>query len=177
MTERGERLAREILGRLEDLEATLAPLSDEDWRRACAAEGWPVGFVAYHIGLGLARQTGWIDTRLAGGPAHAFSWDETHALNAMYRSRHPSPARDDTLRFVRERGERLATLARDLTDEQLDEVAFSYEGRERFVEWIIRAVALRHIDGHHRSVKETLAPTPSPGSASASPTRRDPPGS
>lgn len=36
----------------------LASLNEETWRLRCAAVGWPLGFVAYHISLGLERQAG-----------------------------------------------------------------------------------------------------------------------
>lgn len=157
MTERGERLATDLLARLADLDATLAPLGDEEWRRVCAAEGWPLGFVAYHIGLGLARQAGWIEARGAGAAPHDFNWDETHELNAMYFARHGSASREETRRFLRHEGQRVVSLARSLSEDALDASAFSYEGRERSAEWVLRSVSLRHIDGHHRSIKATLA--------------------
>ena len=157
MGERGERCADAILKRITELERTLAPLGTLEWRRACAAEGWPLGLVASHIGLGLDRQAGWIEEHARSGEPHAFSWDETNGLNAENAKRRGLLSKTSAMRFVRDRAERVATLARELTDAQLDAVVFSYEGRGRTAEWVLAVLACRHIDEHHRSIKAAIA--------------------
>ena len=157
MGERGERCADAILKRITELERTLAPLGIEEWRRACAAEGWPLGLVASHIGLGLDRQAGWIEEHARSGEAHAFSWDETNGLNAENAKRRGLLSKMSATRFLRDRAERIATLSRELTDEQLDAVVFSYEGKGRSAEWVLSVLACRHIDEHHRSIRAALA--------------------
>ena len=156
MGERGERCADAILKRITELERTLAPLGIEEWRRPCAAEGWSLGLVASHIGLGLDRQAGWIEEHARSGAPHAFSWDETNELNAENAKRRGLLSKMSATRFVRDRAERLASLARVLTDEQLDAVVFSHEGKGRTAEWVLAVLACRHIDEHHRSIKNTL---------------------
>jgi hypothetical protein len=156
MGERGERCADAILRRITELERTLAPLGIEEWRRPCAAEGWSLGLVASHIGLGLDRQAGWIEEHARSGAPHAFSWDETNELNAENAKRRGLLSKMNATRFVRDRAERLASLARVLTDEQLDAVVFSHEGKGRTAEWVLAVLACRHIDEHHRSIKNTL---------------------
>jgi len=157
MGERGERCADAILKRITELERTLAPLGSLEWRKPCLAEGWPLGLVASHIGLGLDRQMGWIEEHARSGEAHAFSWDETNGLNAENAKRRGLLSKMSAMRFVRDRAERVASLARDLTDAQLDAVVFSYEGKGRTAEWVIAVLACRHIDEHHRSIKAALA--------------------
>ena len=157
MAERGERCADAILRRITELERTLAPLGIEDWRRPCAAEGWPLGLVASHIGLGLDRQAGWIEEHARSGAPHAFSWDETNELNAENAKRRGLLSKMSATRFVRDRADRLASLARVLTDEQLDAVVFSHEGKGRTAEWVLSVLACRHIDEHHRSIKASIA--------------------
>ena len=61
------------------------------------------------------------------------------------------------MRFLRDRAERVASLARDLADSQLDAVVFSYEGKGRTAEWVLAVLACRHIDEHHRSIRAALA--------------------
>ena len=157
MGERGERCADAILKRITELERTLAPLGIEAWRRPCAAEGWSLGLVASHVGLGLDRQAGWIEEHARSGAPHAFSWDETNELNAENAKRRGLLSKMSATRFVRDRAERLASLARVLTDEQLDAVVFSHEGKGRTAEWVLAVLACRHIDEHHRSIKAALA--------------------
>lgn len=160
MGERGDRCADAILSRIGELERTLAPVSFEEWRRACEGEGWPVGLVASHIGLGLDRQAAWIEEHAHSGTAHAFSWDETNALNAENARRRGLLSRMSATRFVRDRAERLASLARDLTDAQLDAIVFSHQGTGRSAEWVISVLACRHIDEHHRSIRAALGVDP-----------------
>ena len=157
MSDRGDRCAEAILTRIADLERTLAPLGIEEWRRPCEGEGWPLGLVASHIGLGLDRQAGWIEEHARSGEPHAFSWGETNELNAENARRRGLLSRMSALRFVRDRAERIAALARGLTDEQLDAIVFTYQDKSRTAEWVISVLACRHIDEHHRSIKAALA--------------------
>ena len=156
MTERGERCADEILTRIADLERTLAPLDVELWRRPCEGEGWPLGLVASHVGLGLDRQAGWIEEHARSSVAHAFSWDETNQLNAENARRRGLLSKMSALRFLRDRAERIAALARSLSDQQLDAQVYSYDGKGRSAEWVMSVLACRHIDEHHRSIKAAI---------------------
>ena len=160
MSERGDRCADAILSRIADLEKTLAPLGVDVWRRPCGGEGWPLGLVASHIGLGLDRQASWIEEHAHSGTAHAFSWDETNELNAENARRRGLLSRMSTMRFVCDRAERLASLARGLTDAQLDAIVFSHQDKGRTAEWVIGVLACRHIDEHHRSIKAALGARP-----------------
>ena len=157
MSERGDRCADAILTRIAGLERTLAPVDLEHWQRRCPAEGWPLGLVASHIGLGLDRQTSWIEEHARSGRAFAFSWDETNQLNAENARRRGLLSKMSAMRFVRDRAERLASLARSLTDAQLDAIVYSYEGKGRSAEWVVTVLACRHIDEHTRSIRDTLA--------------------
>jgi hypothetical protein len=156
MSEQGERLATELAARIADLDATLAPLSARQWSLV-AAEGWPLGFVAHHITLGLARQRRWIERRLRSGSVHEFSWDTTNAMNAALARRIGVPSKDVVRDCLRGRGEAMVTLARALTEGQLNVMAFSLGEHQRSVEWVIRRVALRHIDDHVASIRAALA--------------------
>ncbi len=156
MGERGERCADAILARVADLEHTLATLDVEQWRRPCEGEGWPIGLVASHIGLGLDRQAGWIEEHARSGQAHAFSWDETNELNAENARRRGLLSRMSALRFVRDRAERIATLARGLADDQLDAIVYAYNDKGRSAEWLLTVLVCRHIDEHHRSIRSAL---------------------
>jgi hypothetical protein len=157
MSERGDRCADAILTRIADLERLLAPVDVQVWQRRCPTEGWPLGLVASHIGLGLDRQAGWIEEHARSGQLFEFTWGETHLLNAENARRRGLLSKMSALRFVRDRAERLASLARSLTDEQLDATVYMYEGEGRSAEWVITVLAARHIDEHHRSIRDALA--------------------
>lgn len=60
------------------------------------------------------------------------------------------------MRFVRDRAEHIARLARGLSDEQLDAIVFVHEAKGRTAEWVLSVLACRHIDEHHRSITAAL---------------------
>jgi hypothetical protein len=156
VAERGERFVDELTRRIDDLTQLIETLGDEQWRRACAGEGWPVGFVAYHISLGLERQANWIERRASGGPLASFDWEGTHALNAALLRRHGLPSKELTAAALRRRAARMGRIARSLTDQQLDGMTVRIGEHERSAEWILRRVALAHIDDHTRSIRAAI---------------------
>jgi hypothetical protein len=156
LTERGESLASQLGTRLAELDALVASLQPSQLA-LISAEGWPVGFVAFHITLGLVRQRRWIERRLRGGTIHKFDWDTTNELNRRLSRRIGVLDVAAVRHCVRERGDALIALARQLTDPELDTTAFAFNEHQRSVEWVIRRVALRHIDDHVASIRAALA--------------------
>ena len=157
MSARGDRLADELVLRVADLRATIENLTDDDWRLICAGEGWPIGFVVYHLSLGFERQAGWLERRCAGGPLAEFDWEDTHALNAALLRRHGLPTAEMTRAALDRRLTRLTGVVRSLTDAQLDETTLLFGERERSAEWIVRVVALHHLADHLKSIRAALA--------------------
>ena len=77
-----------------DALATTRGLGEEECRRQSAAEGWPAVIVAYHIGLGLRRQAGFIARALTGEEPFDFEWEPTHAINAVNAREHVSMSKE-----------------------------------------------------------------------------------
>jgi len=153
---RGEQLADELELRVADLKATIEHLTDGEWSLVCAGEGWPIGFVVYHVSLGFERQAGWLEQRSAGGPLAEFDWEGTHALNAALLRRHGLPTREITCAALDRRLQRLIGIVRSLTDTELDEMTLLFGGHDRSAEWIVRAVALHHVADHLKSIRAAL---------------------
>lgn len=139
-----------------DLFATLLPLSRKQWAVMCPSEGWPVGYVAHHIGQGIARPTGWIESALAGDDPFDFTWEATHELNARRSHRLGLPSKDEALTFLRLSASHFAQLVGSLSDAQLDAIGFQQGSATRTIEWIAKIV-IRHIDEHHESLRRALA--------------------
>jgi len=156
VSERGERLAAGLLSRVDEVQTTIEPLDDATWARICVAEGWPIGMVAYHLGLGFRRQGGWLAQHAKGGRPHDFSWDETHALNAAFAARSGLPTKDQTRRFLDKTSRHFASIVRALSDEQLDATAYVYKEKPRSADWVVAVLAYVHIDGHLASIRATL---------------------
>jgi len=141
--------------------ATIGPLSETQWAWPCPSEGWPVGYVAHHVGQGIVRPSGWITQALAGDDPFNFEWDVTHELNARRSQRLGLPAKDETIRYVRVATSSFCDLIGSLSDAQLDLIAFTQTSRKhgfvrRSVEWVAELV-MRHVDEHHPSIREALA--------------------
>jgi hypothetical protein len=85
MSARAIALADEFLERFATVEGLLRSLTDEQWALPCSGEGWPVGYVAHHIGQGIVRPRSWIEQALAGDEPFAFDWEVTHAESTPER--------------------------------------------------------------------------------------------
>src|SRR5438270_13830247 len=107
---RGAEIARLLRERIAALDLLVADADDALWARICPGEGWPVGLETYHIGLGLARQGGWIIDRLGGAPPHDFSWDDTNELNAVVARNESWRVKSNMLSFVPDQSERAVRL-------------------------------------------------------------------
>ena len=141
--------------------AMIGPLSDTQWAWPCPREGWPIGYVAHHIGQGILRPSGWITQALAGDDPFNFEWDVTHALNARRSQRLGLPPKGETIRYISVATSNFCDLIGSLSDAQLDLIAFTqtsqkYGAVRKSVEWVASLV-MRHVDEHHQSISEALA--------------------
>ena len=156
MSDRATALADEFQERFATLDRLLQPLTTAQWALPCSGEGWPVGYVAHHIGQGIVRPRGWIEQVLVGEEPFAFDWEVTHELNRRRSARLGLPPRDDTLRFLRVTAEHFGALVRSLSDEQLDGIGFAQRDARRDVAWIVKLV-MRHIDEHRAGILGAIA--------------------
>jgi len=129
--------------------------SDDDWRRVCSVEGWPVGVVAHHIAWGHERQIGWIITicdgfDVHGSPEHHEASNAARALEAARVSRH------DVIELAGRNAERLAQLLRSLTVEDLEMCARfgPAGGLEMSVDRLARNTG--HLTAHLDSMRDAL---------------------
>lgn len=153
---RASELADEFLARFATLDELLRSLTAEQWALPCGGEGWPVGYVAHHIGQGIARPRGWIEQVLVGEDPFAFDWEVTHQLNRRRSAQLGLPSPDDTLRFLKVTAEHFGALVRSLSDEQLDRIGFVHGTARRDVAWVVTLV-MRHIDEHRSGILSAIA--------------------
>lgn len=156
MRAQGEVQADELDAEIKNLVATLEPLSDEQWRRTAATDGWPVGLVAFHIALGLERQAGWIEQALEGGPPHEFSWDVTNQMNAALANVGILPSKPFVLAGIPVAAARLCALLRTVSDAHLARVALSSGGKTASIESIMKKRTMQHIREHGASIRDAL---------------------
>jgi hypothetical protein len=152
---RANGLADDFSERFATLRELLQSLTTEQWALPCGGEGWPVGYVAHHIGQGIVRPRGWIEQVLVGEDPFSFDWGVTHELNRRRSARLALPPRDDTLRFLDVTAEHFGALVRSLSDEQLDRIGFAQGEARRDVAWVVGLV-MRHIDEHRAGILGAL---------------------
>lgn len=154
--ERAEELWSRLSSRIDAVRSLVLAVDDDGWVRRCEAEGWPLALVACHITLGLRRQAKWVMRAIAGRAPHAFDWERTHALNALVARRDLLIRRRDVLTALSDAAARWRALVTDVGEADLGRPAFRYQDRVQTIEWVMAALAPRHIDEHLRSVRRTL---------------------
>jgi molybdopterin-guanine dinucleotide biosynthesis protein A len=154
---RRRRFAARVSGAVDRVLARVEGLPEERWRARCEAEGWSVGFEAYHIARGLERQRGWLEASRRGEPPFAFDWDETHALNAELVATHGDPPREATLALLRAELAKTAALVGTLSDAELARICMVSGERELSAERVVSIVMVRHVEGHLASIERALS--------------------
>jgi len=137
--------------------ASARAMTDADCRRTSSAENWPAVIVAYHIGLGLRRQAGFIARALTGEEPFEFQWEPTHDMNAVNAREHSSMSKDEAADEIEEGWVRLQTVIAHMTEEDWSRDVFSFGGRSRSADVVLRRIVLPHVAEHLQSLRTTVA--------------------
>ncbi len=120
------------------------------WERVTAAEGWPVGVTARHLGLWYPAMTLWVRAIAGGEPIVV---GPIRAVNAEQAALGVVASPDEVVELLTLNGKTLASALRTLTEHQLDdEVDF---GGERASGIEVAEVVIAHVEEHLASI--TLA--------------------
>jgi hypothetical protein len=149
----------EIGAAVGDLLAIARGLDEEESRFSSVVEGWPAVIVAYHIGLGLRRQAGFIARALTGEEAFEFEWEPTHDMNAVNAREHASMSKDEAAEEVQEGWTRLRTVIGRMAEEDWAREVFASGGRRWSADAVLRRIVLPHVTQHLDSLRRTLAPS------------------
>lgn len=125
--------------------------SDENWRKACPEERWPVGVVARHIAashLGLAKMM------TAGEKLPELTGGVIDQLNSRHAEKHRLCTRADVLKILRENGASAADYVAGLNDADLDRTGhIAAAGGDLTMESLIVNIILRSGGEHFAHVK------------------------
>jgi hypothetical protein len=163
MTDDRAAILDEVGAAVSDALAISRDLDEDDCRRASVAEGWPAVIVAYHIGLGLRRQAGFIARALTGEEPFAFEWEPTHAINAVNAHEHASMSGNDAATEIEEGWSRLRSLVGRMSEEDWARDVFTFGGRPRSADVVLRRIVLPHVNEHLESLRRTIAERPAIG--------------
>jgi DinB family protein len=137
--------------------ATARDMSDADCRRTSSAESWPAVIVAYHIGLGLRRQAGFIARALTGEEPFEFQWEPTHDMNAVNAREHASMSKDEAADEIEAGWTRLQNVIARMAEEDWSRDVFTFAGHSRSADVVLRRIVLPHVTEHLTSLRTTVA--------------------
>jgi hypothetical protein len=136
--------------------ATLEQLSDADWHKVTAAEGWPVGVTAHHFASALEPISQLIEGLVAGRPG-TLSGPVLDALNAQHAKDYVECTKGETIALLRRGAAVASSTIRGLTDVQLAKSGTVLTDMPQMtVEQLIGAALFSHIGEHFGSILATV---------------------
>jgi hypothetical protein len=136
--------------------ATARGMTDADCRQLSSAESWPAVIVAFHIGLGLRRQAGFIARALTGEAPFEFQWEPTHEVNAVNAREHALMSKDEAAHEIEEGWARIQTVTARMADDDWSRDVFAFGGRRRSADVVLRRIVLPHVTEHLASLRATV---------------------
>jgi ribosomal protein S18 acetylase RimI-like enzyme len=157
MEVKSESLVTQLEAKVQEARATLAALSEADWRTVTEAERWSVGVTAHHFASVLEPISAAIATVVAG-QSLPFTNEWVDEMNARHAKDHADCTKAETIQLL-ERGTAMAvSVIRGLSDEQLAKSGTFVPGAPPMtVEQLILNALHVHIDEHFGSIRKTVA--------------------
>lgn len=157
MGAKGEALAKQFEGKVQEAAAVIGKLSDAEWKKTTSAEKWSVGVVAHHVAVGHEGIAGIIKTVSTGQPMPHFTMDMLHAMNAKHAQEYANCTKAETLALHKKNAAAAAALLRGLGDAELAKRATVLAGMPPMsVEQIVNGILIDHIDEHVGSIRATV---------------------
>jgi hypothetical protein len=136
--------------------ATLEGLSDADWHKVTAAEGWPVGVTAHHFASVLEPISQLIEGLVAGRPG-TLSGSALDAMNAQHARDYADCTKPETIALLRKGAALASSTIRGLTDAELAKSGTALTNLPPMTaEQLIGAALLSHVDEHFGSIRATV---------------------
>jgi uncharacterized protein YndB with AHSA1/START domain len=154
---RGEALAARFEVKTRDAVAVLGALSDADWKKVTAAEGWTVAATAHHLAGALEAVAGIITTLVSGQSPRHFTVAMLDEMNATHAVEHANCTKAETLALFEKGAPLAAAVVRGLSDAQLARsVTVFADMPPMTVEQLVIRGLIAHIDEHIGSIRTTV---------------------
>src|SRR2546427_8945553 len=158
MGAKGEALAKQFEGKVQEATTVVEKLSDADWRKTTSAEKWSVGVVAHHVATGHEGIAGIIKTVSGGQSMPHFTMDMLHAMNAKHAQEHANCTKAETL-ALHKKNAAAAALVGGLGDAELAKSSTVLAGvAPMSVVQIVNGVPINPIDENFGSIRSTVGP-------------------
>ena len=151
MSQRTTELAERFLSFNNDMIAFVENCSEENWKKVCPGEQWPVGVVGRHVAAGHYRAVGLAKMIVAGKELPELTDETIDQSNAQHADKHASCTKEEVLGLLRENGTSLVGFVTELDDADLNRtgqlaVVGGTISTQQFVENIIILSALEHFE-------------------------------
>jgi len=144
MSKRAIDLADRFKAFNNELIAFVKNCSDEDWRRVCPGEQWPVGVVARHIAASHYGALSLAKMMVAGENLPELTEGVIDQLNSKHAERHRNCTKDEVLKTLRENGTSVAEYVAGLGDTDLDRTGhIAAAGGDMTTEQLIANIIIR----------------------------------
>jgi hypothetical protein len=151
MSQRATELAQRFLSFNNNMIAFVENCSEENWKKVCPGEQWPVGVVARHVAAGHYRAVGLAKMIVTGKELPELTDETIDQSNAQHADKHAGCTKEEVLGLLRENGTSLAGFVTELDDTDLDRagqlaVVGGTISTQQFVENIIILSASEHFE-------------------------------
>jgi hypothetical protein len=154
MSKRAADLAERFKAFNRELIAFVKNCPDEDWRKVCPGEQWPVGVVARHIAASHYGALGLAKMMVAGEKLPELTEGVIDQLNSKHAEKHRNCTQDEVLKTLRENGASVAEYVAGLSDTDLDRSGhIAAAGGDMTTEHLIVNIILRSGGEHFAHVK------------------------
>lgn len=145
----GEEIAAAFEQAKDQFAQTIGGLSDAQWRKTCADNGWTAGVAAHHVAESVGGIAQWVQSVASGSKEPPFSAQQLDEGNAEHAQRAANATRQETLALLDQNAAAATKMLRGLTDEQLARTQFvQFAGAELPASQIAQAVLIGHFHMH-----------------------------
>lgn len=150
MSQRAEELSERFINFNNEVIEFVENCSDEDWKKVCSGENWPVGVVARHIAAGHYSAFGLAKMIVDSKQLPELTNEAINQGNAQHAEKHANCTKDEVLGILREKGSSVAEYFAGLDDADLDRtsnlsVAGGTISTQQFIENIIINSGIEHL--------------------------------
>ena len=157
MSQRAKEFAERFRAFNQEVVEFVENCSDDNWRKVCAGEEWPVGVVARHIGAGHYQVLDFAKMILSGEKLPELTMETINDMNARHAQEHADCSRDEVLGLLRENGSAIVAFISGLTDEALDRTGhLALIGGDVSVQQFIENIIIQSAGQHLASMKTAI---------------------
>jgi len=157
MSQRAKEISVRIKSFSDNVMAFVENLSDDDWRKVCKSEKWPVGATAYHLGAGHFAIFDMAGMIVRGEDLPPLTMDQINAMSDKQAREHADCTKAEAIEALRKNSAEMVAFVAGLTDEELDRKgsmpAFGGEATtEQLIQYVIFESAMQHFDSMKTAV-------------------------